>query len=442
MNKLKVVFFSFFVVLMWNFSYSQPKDNSPYSRFGLGDIAENNFIFVRGTGLGNSTYSYNQINITNPASYGYIATTIFDLGFYAKNSFYNTGNNSESVFSGNMDYISLAFPLLNPINDLLEKKQRDYDIGFNVTLKPFSNVGFNIKSTSEEENIGTIERYYQGSGGTYKFMGGLGGRYKDLALGFNAGYFFGKISYDREIYFADIDYPYNDIFNDGKSIKGFLYDAGLLYSLTLNKKAVKGNKEKAKKITFGIRGNGSTSFSTKDKIYNKGVTTDFTGQIADTILYVDTLKGSGTLPSSFGFGIQYNNKNKWIIGLDYSANLWSQYANELTNDNLKDSYEMALGMQYTPNENSFTNFFDRVKYRMSIYYKTDPRYEGDNQMDEKGVHLGFGFPIIYQRKSSNINADISFGKRGGNLSISENFVKIGLSVTINDSEWFIKRKYY
>ncbi|MEZ4906738.1 MAG: hypothetical protein R2771_03630 [Saprospiraceae bacterium] len=109
---------------------------------------------------------------------------------------------------------------------------------------------------------------------------------------------------------------------------------------------------------------------------------------------------------------------------------------------MKNSYKLSLGIQYTPNENSFTDYFDKVNYRMSLFYKTDPRFEGDNQMDDKGVHLGLGFPIIYQRKSANINADLSFGRRGANMIIRENYVKFGLSVTINDSDWFIKRKYY
>ncbi|MEZ4906735.1 MAG: hypothetical protein R2771_03615 [Saprospiraceae bacterium] len=115
MNRLKIALSSIFVILFVYFSYSQPKDNSPYSRFGLGDVADNEFTFVRSTGLGNSMYSYNQINIINQTSYGYLGTTIFDMGFYAKNSSFSSENSSDNVFSGNLDYISLAFPLINPL---------------------------------------------------------------------------------------------------------------------------------------------------------------------------------------------------------------------------------------------------------------------------------------------------------------------------------------
>lgn len=148
------------------------------------------------------------------------------------------------------------------------------------------------------------------------------------------------------------------------------------------------------------------------------------------------------MPLSLGGGVSYNSNNKWIIGANYQSTKWSKYTNEIREENFKDSYEASIGAQYTPDENSYTSYFKKVNYRASVYYKTDPRNEDENQFDEKGMHLGFGFPVIYQRKLANINTDINIGRRGENLLISENFVKISFSVTINDSEWFIKRKYY
>ncbi|MEZ4906736.1 MAG: hypothetical protein R2771_03620 [Saprospiraceae bacterium] len=59
----------------------------------------------------------------------------------------------------------------------------------NFTLKPFTNVGYNIKSTEENDDIGSIERYYEGTGGTYKFVSGVGARYKNFSVGVNVGYF-------------------------------------------------------------------------------------------------------------------------------------------------------------------------------------------------------------------------------------------------------------
>ena len=64
------------------------------------------------------------------------------------------------------------------------------------------------------------------------------------------------------------------------------------------------------------------------------------------------------------------------------------------------------------------------------------------QFDEQGFHLGLGLPFVHKRKISRINMDLNFGKKCRDLSISENFVKLSLSITFNDTEWFVKRKYY
>lgn len=438
--KIKILIISLLVCFVASSGLSQPKENSPYSRFGIGDLSDNNFTFLRSSGLGGTFQSPVQINIVNPASYGFISTTVFDLGFYSKFSSYKTGNNSENVVSGNLDFISLAMPLLNPINDLLEKKERKYDLGLNFTLMPNSIVGFNIKSTSEDPDAGTIKRVYQGSGGTYKFMTGLGGRYKNFAIGFNAGYFFGKINYDRELIFEDLEYPYHNKYHSDLAVSGFLYNAGIMYNLVLNPGKIK--TEKVKKLIMGLYGNTSTNFKSYNSVFNKSIPVGLSENIVDTVLHTEEVAGKGKMPLSIGGGVSYNNGNKWIVGVNYQSTKWSKYMNEIREENFSDSYEASLGAQYTPDENSYTSYFKKVNYRAGIYYKTDPRNENNNQFDEKGIHFGFGFPVIYQRKLSNINTDINIGRRGENLLISENFVKISFSVTFNDSEWFIKRKYY
>ena len=442
MNKIKILFLSVLISFGASSGITQPKENSPYSRFGIGDLTDNSFTFLRSSGLSGSMQSPVQINMVNPASYGFIRTTIFDLGFYSKFSSYKTGNSSAREFSGNLDFISLAMPLLNPINDLLEKKERKFDLGLNFTLMPNSIVGFNIKSTTEDPDIGTIKRIYEGSGGTYKFMTGLGGRYKNLAVGFNVGYFFGKINYDRDVVFEDVEFPYQNIYHSDMAVSGFLYNAGLMYNLILNPEEIKTENAKSKKLIIGLYGNSKTNFKSYNSIYNQSIPVNLSQNIVDTVKYIEEESGKGTMPLSIGGGISYNSSNQWIIGANYSSTAWSKYKNEIREENFKDSYDAALGVQYTPDENSYTSYFKRVNYRASLYYKTDPRNENENQFDEKGIHFGFGFPVVYQRKSSNINADFNIGRRGDNLLISENFVKIGLSVTFNDSEWFIKRKYY
>jgi len=444
MNNKKAIFLSIIFIFGALMAIAQPKDNSPYSRYGLGDPVDNNFVYFRTTGLSGAFYNPYQINVVNPASNGYLRATVFDVGIYSKYANLKTNSNSSGIYSGNLEYISLGIPLINPINDLLEKKVRKYDIGLTFTLMPNSNVGYNISSDEEKKGIGTIRREYKGSGGTYKFMTGLGGRYNNFSFGFNVGYFFGKINYDRDIFFPELNNPYSNNYHTDFSVNGFLYNIGTIYNFVLNKKELK-EKENAgiRKLIFGVYGNTKMGFNTNGTVFNTTTIYDINSPSTtlDTV-YQDDIDGNGTLPVNFGGSIVYNNKNKYIFGVDFSKSFWSQYTNDIKNDDLKDSYKISFGGQYTPDENSYTSYFKRVNYGIGIYYQTDPRSEGENQFEEKGIHLGMGLPFIFKRKISRINLDLNFGNRGSNLSISENFVKFSLSVTFNDTEWFVKRKYY
>ncbi len=446
MNNKKSIFLSIiFIFATVVFVMAQPKDNSPYSRYGLGDPADNNFVYFRTTGLSGAFYNPYQINVVNPASYGYLKATVFDVGLYTKYARLKTKSNSTGVFSGNLEYFSLGIPLINPINDLLEKKERKYDIGLTFSLIPVTNVGYNISSTEEKEGIGTIRRNYKGTGGTYKFMTGLGGRYENLAFGFNVGYLFGKINYDREISFPELNASYTNNYHTDFSVNGFIYNVGAIYNVVLNKKELKENENAGtKKLIFGVYGNSKTNFKTKGNVINTGIIYDVSSPSTtiDTVYSDKDKTGTGTIPVNFGGSIIYNDKDKYVFGVDFSKTLWNQYTNDIKPDNLKDSYKISIGGQYTPDRNSYTNYFKRVNYGIGIYYQTDPRSEGDNQFEEKGIHLGMGLPFVFKRKISRINLDLNFGNRGSNLSISENFVKFGLSVTFNDTEWFVKRKYY
>ena len=176
MNRLTILALLFLPLCAW----AQPKDNSPYSRFGIGDIADNNFMASRQMGgLGASFVDQYAINIVNPASLSYLTTASFDIGLHAEYSTLEDRENmSVSRWNGNLNYISLAFPLQNQLNDLLDRKRRDLNFGMAFTLMPYSNVGYDISSSFTEEEIGEYDIVYQGSGGTYQFLWSNGVRYK------------------------------------------------------------------------------------------------------------------------------------------------------------------------------------------------------------------------------------------------------------------------
>jgi len=87
MHSAKLTIYKFLPVLIVACSlqhavYSQ--ENSPYSRYGLGDISPKSNIVSRGMGGIVAGFSdYQSVNFTNPASYGNLKTTIFDVGIEA-----------------------------------------------------------------------------------------------------------------------------------------------------------------------------------------------------------------------------------------------------------------------------------------------------------------------------------------------------------------------
>src|ERR1700740_1893850 len=90
--------------------------SSPYSRYGLGDI--DTTILPQQRGMGNiaaainKINNYNTINVTNPASYGAINYTTFDIGIYG-NSIGLSQTGQTSVRNGNfrLSHINFAVPV-------------------------------------------------------------------------------------------------------------------------------------------------------------------------------------------------------------------------------------------------------------------------------------------------------------------------------------------
>lgn len=448
MHSLRIPIFTSIISIFYLGLIAQPQDNSPYSRYGFGDIQNDQFIFSQGMGsLGASTLDPWHINLTNPASYSYLQATAFEVGMDATYRNLSSSTESSDIYKGNLNYIALGMPLINPINDALERVERTYDLGLVIALKPHSTVGYDILSTEEHPEVGTIQRNYVGEGGTYKLLSGLSGRYKDFSFGFNAGYLFGKISYNSLVYFEDLPSAYNNDFSESFSVKGFIYNLGATYTLTLNKSKLSPETSLLpNQLILGIYGNTATSFNTSGDVFYGGLLTSVeVGSLNYDTLYIqEALAGKGTLPAQIGAGISYQHGKKWMAGVNYEQTFWSQYKNEgkLKEDNLLDAFRISAGFDFVPNYQSYTNAFQRMHYRAGIYYRTDGRSENGNQFSEAALNLGLGVPFVFKRKTSNLDISLSFGRSMGERLISENFVKFGLGLTFNDQEWFIKRRYY
>lgn len=433
------------LLLSSTFVIAQYSANSPYSRLGLGDPVDNNFMSLRSMGgIGASYIDPYNINVVNPASYGFLDVTSFDMGVFAKYSSLSDNTQSEGLWNGNLAYISIAFPLTNPINEILDRVERSSSWGMNFSLMPHTSVGYNITSIDTLENIGGIEEQFRGSGGTYKFLWGNSYRYKNISGGINLGYLFGKISYQRDLYFTETQGAYDNQFITDYSVNGFIWNAGVIYQMQLNKeKREKDRNIPAKWMSIGLHGNSKSSFETESTILNQAVSRFGTTASVDidTISFENGIIGRGNLPAEIGVGATYYNGQKSSIGFAYTNTFWSGYKNEANDVKLSNSYKVSLGGFLRPDYKSFTSYFKRIAYRWGLYYGTDPRLADDDQITNYGASFGFGLPFIYQRKISHANLGLEIGRRGQGSPIKESFATINFSFTFNDDEWFIKRKY-
>ncbi len=439
MNKLiSCVLFSLFVITL---GQAQPKLNSPFSRIGFGDLISSDFSSSYSMGGLSAVYhDFFESNIANPASHGFLQYTSFQVGMHARRGVLQKDNLKSSVWSGNLEHLSLGIPIINPINELLERRETVFSWGTNISISPYSRVGYSIESTETIDSLGQIVRSFTGEGGTYKVLWGNGWKYKNLSLGLNLGYLFGKETFVSGTDFLDLVNDYNNVSFNESSYRGFLWNVGVIYEHPMDLEKARAKEENPSKLlSIGAYLSSDKSFDTESEFYDIALNQQFL--IADTARYGTGVQGSGKLPSEFSIGIMYREASKMKIGINFTAEAWSKYSNEARPEVLRNSWKLGIGYAYIPDANSITSYFKRVEYRFGINYMKDPRVFANEQMTQFGLHVGMGLPFIFQRQVSWINLGLEYGNRGTSEGLKENYFQAKVGFTLNDNQWFIKSKY-
>lgn len=436
-------------------AFSQIQDNSPYSRFGLGDL--NTRTLSANSAMGGLTAAYNSIfylNPANPATYSVLKYTSFETGMDVEISRLTSGDEQLNKQTGGLSHFALGFPMLNPLNRATKKKDYPFDWGASFGLMPHSRVAYNIESTSYNEVfLDSLKQYSAGKGERYKLYFGTGFRYKGLSAGFNANYLFGKITRELFVDFGNSVTYLNDISASNINTSGWFWDLGVQYQYTLNKLSDATEERKRRNKTHIIVGATMTpgtsvslrgedalgrtrdSYAAYEEIRENS---NFT--YGDTI-YNNVVDNAMRLPSSFGAGITLKKDGRFMVGAEYSVTNWEQYENELNPETLSNTWRGAFGLEITPNDRSL-DFLQRVRYRAGVHYATDPRIIDDQQLTNYGVTLGFGLPIVLPRGvPSFVNFGFELGRQGNPDLLQETYFKTSLSFTFNDNSWFYKPKY-
>ena len=419
-----------------------PKTNSPYSRFGLGNIVDQ--YFASSAGMGGLSATYNDpfhLNLVNPASLAFLNATAYEVGVFAE----NTGLKSESgeadnLWSGNLGYLALGFPLKNVINKAVDKSESPWDFGMVLALTPYSVVGYNITSVVEGEEFSVATNRLKGSGGTYRFTWGNAVKYKNFSAGINFGYQFGQIQNNRRIEFDSLNAAYNVDFSNELNVGGIVWKGGLQYVQNLQDP---NSTKVTKRLIFGLYGNGNTRLNTKVNETTFGDNLSYGAAGTDTIAVLRDSEGKGTLPAEIGLGVMYENINKLRLGLEYQATAWSNYENDFQRDVFGDAWRITGGLEYIPKAGSIKSYWERVRYRLGTYLGKDYRISNGNQLNEWGISAGVGLPIVVPRTQqfSFVNFALEYSILGIDGGLKENYLKLNFGFTLNDNRWFLKRKF-
>lgn len=412
-----------------------PKVISPFSSLGFGEMVPEYYSAASGmAGLSAGFQDPFNINVLNPAALASLRSTSYEVGLKFKNSNLTEKTKTENVWSGNLNHLVLAFPLINPINEVIDRKAPDVGLGFFLGLQPYSEIGYSIQENSDQDKITSSSRLLKASGGTYQLKTGLAFRYKKFSVGLSGGRLFGETVESQRISLDSFQNSYPAELSDRYNTRGFVWNAGIQYAFDMG-----GTPSQPKNLIVGIYGNGAHKFSTegtrfyyRENLQNR----------PDTIVFESGKIRNGQLPPSLTLGLMYDHFGKLRFGLDYNTTGWSKYQNEVNPDRLNNSYRIAAGVEYVPDILSINSYLERIRYRFGFYHHNDPRIINNQQLKETGVTLGMGFPMILPRQQiSFINLAVQVGTIGDKSILREQFIRLNLGFTLNDNTWFYQRKF-
>lgn len=457
MHFKKIRIFSFVALLFVTVvGFSQeapnPSGNFPYSSLGLGNL--NDPYLASNAGMGGLAATYHDpfhLNPINPASLGWLRYTAFETGVFARRSLISSNDQESIIWDGNLNYMALGFPMRNPINELQDRIIPDFGWGMSFTLMPFSNVDYDIEKSSPLVDSTNVISSFTGDGGLYQLKWGNGFRYKDLAVGINLGYLFGRIKSNQQTRLDnELIYFFNDLADD-INLNGLIWNIGVIYDYRFKKLNSEGNKINSdKKLSVGLYANSNTEINlTSDQLYQRIYAVTTTGVSAserrDTLFNQLDQEGTATLPGTFGIGLTYEQENKLRVGFEYYSSFWDNYEIDILSKQdevLSNSFRIAAGVEYTPNFNSYNRYLAKVRYRLGGFYERDPRTIDGEQLNRYAATFGLGFPIILPRQQiSFVNVALEVGQIGLENSITENYTQLTLGFTLNDNRWFFKRKF-
>ena len=394
------------------------------------------------------------INFNNPASYGGIYMTTFDIGLNLSNSILKrttpAGKEKSTYLIPN--YIVVGVPI-----------SKAKKIGFAFGLRPLTQINYSVNDfdpyISTDKIIDSIYTNYKGEGGINQVFLGLGKSWKNLSIGMNTGYNLGRKKIDvvkALLYNIDSSSFYQSLSTTNTSFGGVFLNLGIQGEFSLSSSINSVTKDKSEyTLSYGGTYTLDQKLSGKqDILRSNGTFTSSQETPVDTALYQKDISGKVELPSTITAGIALHKKittvrgsyDQWVIGLELNQSNWRDgYSFYGATDQVRNATMFRAGAQLSPNPFAFENYWSTVTYRFGVFSGKDYININNNGLNVQGLTMGLGLPIrkyrSYDYQFTLLNLALQMGQRAGGASnFKENFVQFTVGYSLSDV-WFNKRKY-
>ena len=418
-NKIVVLMASVMMLISF-ISIAQVKLESPYSKFGLGDV--NHGYNVYQSSMGGASYGVidpHRISSINPASYSKIDTGSFVFNAAFNGVFVNTKTTDHQNNANyyNLSYFKLAFPITNWWRT---------SAGF----LPYTTVGYNLNTFSEIDSIGEVRHGYVGDGGiTEVYWGNAFTIFKGMAVGFNASYLFGGVNLAEESELLDHSTAFKYRVKNTIDLRAFYIDFGMQYD-------TKFGKDKDYFLGLGIVYAPEQTLQASES--SLGVTYTGGGEgfeyVKDTVFLDDKGSGTVTIPQKIGGGFSIGKTKKWLFAFDATFEEYSKFELINKNTDFTNSIRYNVGGQY---------YIGKFALNGGASYNKSYLNLNETNINEFGISFGVGFPLRNTTTTiSYIDLSIEAGRRGttNNNLLEQDYIKVKLGINIRNT-WFRRPKY-
>ena len=418
-----------FIWLIALVAMAQTSTNSPYTRYGFGQLSDQSFASGKAMGgIGYGLRNGLQINATNPASYSAVdsLTFLFDAGMSLQNANFQENGTKTNAKNSSLDYLAMQFRLAE-------------GLGFTAGFLPYSTVGYKMSSSSaiSEDQFGNEISglsSHNGTGGLQQVFIGLGYEVlKNLSVGANFYYVYGDIAHTISTTFNNTN-AFTSLWSEEVSVKDLKIDFGAQYTQKFGKKHA---------VTLGAvyslgKDMNSDAYRYLEKYNGKTLLTQT----------IDTLSNVCGMPHTLGVGLTYTYSNRLTVGLDYTLQKWAdvKFPNTVEDKQFlvqeglfTDRKKVSFGAEYIPNPVS-RSYLSRIRYRIGAHY-ADPyaKVDGKEGAREYGASFGFGFPLFQSKSILSVSGQYVKVSPKVKGMLEENYLKVNVGLTFNE-RWFMKWK--